>query len=252
MTTLGSLCTGYGGLDLACEAFFGADLVWVSEIDKDAAALLEVRFPGVPNLGDLTIVDWGQVEPVDVLCAGYPCQPYSTAGQRRGDADERAIFDYVRDAISVLRPGVVVLENVAGHLTLGGPGVVGALAGLGYDCRWGVVRASDAGAPHRRARWFCVASRGGQPVMLPTPVVNDMGAGKTVAEWDAWTADMQARHGNGNGHGASLAIEAARLLPSPRAPLGDSRNSQAWIRPLDEPQNLENALGRVVAERERE
>ncbi len=161
MTTLGSLCTGYGGLDLACEAFFGADLVWVSEIDKDAAALLEVRFPGVPNLGDLTIVDWGQVEPVDVLCAGYPCQPYSTAGQRRGDADERAIFDYVRDAISVLRPGVVVLENVAGHLTLGGPGVVGALAGLGYDCRWGVVRASDAGAPHRRARWFCVASRGG-------------------------------------------------------------------------------------------
>ena len=47
---------------------------------------------------------------------------------------------------------------------------------------------------------------------LPTPVVNDMGAGKTPAEWDAWTADMQARHGNGNGHGASLSIEAARLL----------------------------------------
>jgi len=49
-------------------------------------------------------------------------------------------------------------------------------------------------------------------VTLPTPVVNDMGAGKTPAEWDAWTADMQARHGNGNGHGASLSIEAARLL----------------------------------------
>lgn len=80
---------------------------------------------------------------------------------------------------------------------------------------------------------------------MPTPVVNDMGAGKTVAEWDAWTADMRLRHGNGNGHGASLAIEAARLLPSPRAALGDSRNTRPWVRPLDRPQNLENAIGRV-------
>ena len=150
---LGSFCTGYGGLDMAVEAHYGAHLAWCSEVDKDCNQLLAHHWPGVPNLGDLTKVDWDQVEPVDIMCAGFPCQPFSHAGKRLGGDDERAIFAYIADAVGVLRPGIVVLENVAGILTLGGPGVVGTLAGLGYDLRWGVVRASDAGAPHRRARW---------------------------------------------------------------------------------------------------
>jgi len=157
---LGSLCTGYGGLDMAVEHHYGATLAWCSEVDKDCNQLLDHHWPGVPNLGDLTKISfntWGQMEPVDIMCAGFPCQPFSHAGKREGENDERAIFEYVADGISVLRPGIVVLENVAGLLTLGGPGVVGTLAGLGYDLRWGLVRASDAGAPHRRARWFCIA-----------------------------------------------------------------------------------------------
>ena len=154
---LGSFCTGYGGLDMAVEAHFGADLAWYSEVDKDCNQLLAHHWPGVPNLGDLTTIDWDQVEPVDIMCAGFPCQPFSHAGKREGANDERAIFAYIADAIGVLRPGIVVLENVAGLLTLGGPGVVGTLTGMGYDLRWGLVRASDAGAPHRRARWFCIA-----------------------------------------------------------------------------------------------
>ena len=160
---LGSLCTGYGGLDMAVEAHYGADLAWYSEIDKDCSQLLAHHWPTQPNLGDLTTIGWDQVDPVDVLCAGFPCQPFSHAGKREGENDDRAIFAYIADAIGVLRqrrrqPRIVVLEKVAGILTLGGPGVVGTLTGLGYDLRWGVVRASDAGAPHRRARWFCVAT----------------------------------------------------------------------------------------------
>ena len=81
--------------------------------------------------------------------------------------------------------------------------------------------------------------------LLPTPVVNDMGRGKTVEEWDAWTDEMKAKHGNGNGHGPSLSIEAARLLPTPRAQNAEPRNMKPWMRPLDEPQNLENALARL-------
>ena len=154
---LGSLCTGYGGLDMAIEAHYGADLAWYSEIDKDCSQLLAHHWPTQPNLGDLTQIDWNRVDPVDIMCAGFPCQPFSHAGKREGENDDRAIFAYIADAVSVLRPRIVVLENVAGLLTLGGPGVVGTLAGLGYDLRWGIVRASDAGAPHRRARWFCVA-----------------------------------------------------------------------------------------------
>jgi hypothetical protein len=80
---------------------------------------------------------------------------------------------------------------------------------------------------------------------LPTPVVNDMGAGKTVEEWDTWTDEMKAKHGNGNGHGPSLSIEVQRLLPTPRAQNGEPRNMKPWLRPLDQPQNLENALARL-------
>ena len=155
---LGSLCTGYGGLDMAVSAHYGADLAWYSEIDKDCSQLLAHHWPTQPNLGDLTTVNWNRVDPVDVLCAGFPCQPFSHAGKREGENDDRAIFAYIADAVSVLRPGIVVLENVPGILTLGGPGVVGTLTGLGYNLKWAVVRASDAGAPHRRARWFCVAT----------------------------------------------------------------------------------------------
>jgi DNA (cytosine-5)-methyltransferase 1 len=154
---LGSFCTGYGGLDAAVENHFGAELAWYSEIEPAANQLLSTRFPEVPNLGNLKEINWAETPPVDILCAGYPCQPFSTAGNRKGETDERAIFSYIAESISVLRPRWVVLENVSGHLTLGGDAVIGSLTSMGYDCRWGVVRASDAGAPHRRARWFCLA-----------------------------------------------------------------------------------------------
>jgi len=154
---LGSLCSGYGGLEAGLGQVLDIEPVWCSEIDKDASKVLATHHPNVPNLGDLTALDWHQVEPVDIICAGFPCQPFSHAGKRQGADDERAIFEYIAEAIGVLRPGLVVLENVPGILTLGGVSVVGTLAGLGYDARWGIVRASDTGAPHRRARWFCIA-----------------------------------------------------------------------------------------------
>jgi DNA (cytosine-5)-methyltransferase 1 len=74
---IGSLCTGYGGLDLAAEAVLGARLAWYAETDPRASTVLTARFPGVPNLGDIRTVDWTRVEPVDVLTAGFPCQDIS-------------------------------------------------------------------------------------------------------------------------------------------------------------------------------
>lgn len=158
MKRIGSLCTGYGGLDLAVSGLFNAETVWLSEFDKHAATVCEARFPGIPNLGDLTVVDWSAVEPVDVLTAGYPCQPFSHAGNRKGTADERHIWPHIANAIRALRPRVVVLENVAGHVSLGLDTVLGDLAALGFDAEWGTVRASDVGAPHRRERLFIVAT----------------------------------------------------------------------------------------------
>ena len=153
---VGSLCTGYGGLEMAVESVFeSTDLRFVSDIDKHANTLLTHHHPNVPNLGDLTKVDWRDVEQVDLLCAGYPCQPFSLAGNRKGEEDERAIFEYIADGISILRPRWLLLENVPGHLTLGGTSVIATLTKLGYDnIQWGIVRASDTGAPHKRARLF--------------------------------------------------------------------------------------------------
>lgn len=151
---IGSLCTGYGGLDMA----IGGETVWVSDIDKHARTLLAHRFPDVPNLGDLTAIDWETVEPVDIITAGYPCQPFSHAGKREGTNDARHIWPHIANAIRVLRPRYAFLENVAGHLSMGFGDVLGDLAEAGYDARWVCVRASDVGAPHRRERVFISAT----------------------------------------------------------------------------------------------
>ena len=153
---IGSLCSGYGGLDMAVEAYFSAEMVWCAEIDKYASQLIEQRF-NKPNLGDIKQIKWDEVEPVDILTAGYPCQPFSTAGQRKGTQDERHIWPYIIEAISRIRPRIVFLENVRGHLSLGFKEVLKDLAKNGYDAKWQVVRASDVGAPHQRARLFIIA-----------------------------------------------------------------------------------------------
>ena len=153
---IGSLCTGYGGLDMAVEAYFDAEMVWCAENDKNASMLIQARFDK-PNLGDIKKIDWASLELIDILTAGYPCQPFSHAGYRKGENDERHIWPFILQGISILRPKIIVLENVRGHLSLGFKEVLGDLAKNGYDAKWCVVRASDVGAPHQRARLFIIA-----------------------------------------------------------------------------------------------
>ena len=73
---IGSLCTGYGGLDLAVHAVLGGALAWYAETDRHACTVLAHRFPGVDNLGDIRTVDWNTTVPVDIVTAGFPCQDY--------------------------------------------------------------------------------------------------------------------------------------------------------------------------------
>jgi DNA (cytosine-5)-methyltransferase 1 len=156
MAKIGSLCTGYGGLDLAAESYFNAQTVWTADIDKYASIVIAERF-NVPNHGDLTQIDWSTVEPIDILTAGYPCQPFSHAGERKGTNDKRHIWPHIKQAISELRPSIVILENVRGHLTLGFDRVLGDLTEIGYDAKWSLISAADVGAPHKRERLFVVA-----------------------------------------------------------------------------------------------
>lgn len=161
---IGSLCSGYGGLDMAAEALTGGRTVWVSDVDKGANKILAHRYPDVPNLGDFTVMDWSTVEPIDMLTAGYPCQPFSHAGKRAGTDDARHLWPEVLRCLTELRPPFALFENVRGHLSLGFDQVLADLASHDYDARWIVLRAADIGAPHGRARLFILASdarRGG-------------------------------------------------------------------------------------------
>lgn len=153
-----------GGLDLAVAAHYHAQVAWHAEIEPAACKVLEARWPGAPNLGDVTRTEWAAVPPVDVITAGYPCQPFSHAGNRKGETDDRHLWPYAAAAVRVLRPRIVVLENVSGHLSMGFGRVLGDLAEAGYDAGWVCVPASAAGAPHRRERVFIVARDAHRPV----------------------------------------------------------------------------------------
>lgn len=180
---VGSLFTGYGGLDEGVRAVVGGDLAWVCENDPGASAVLSHRYPGVQNLGDVTTVSWARVRKVDVLTLGFPCQDLSAAGARAGlrPGTRSGLWAHAAHAVAALRPSLVVIENVRGILSapahsdvepcpwcLGGGGdgepplralgaVLGDLAGLGYDAAWHGLRASDVGAPHARFRVFIAA-----------------------------------------------------------------------------------------------
>ena len=154
--TVGSLFSGIGGLDLGLERA-GMEVIWQSEIDPYACKVLAKHWPQVPNHGNIKDINWGDIVRPDILCGGYPCQPFSLVGPRRGEADERHLWPWVREAISELRPKYAILENVRGHITLGLDAVLGDLATIGYDAEWTVIRASAVGASHRRERLFIVA-----------------------------------------------------------------------------------------------
>ena len=156
---IGSLCSGYRGLDMAIEEVFGGTTAWVSDIDAGANKILAHHWPTTPNIGDLTTAKWDDVEPVDILCGGYPCQPFSIAGTRKGTADERHLWPFIANALRVLRPRIAIFENVANHLRLGFDTVLTDLADIGFDAEWVVVRADRAvGAPHQRRRLFFLAA----------------------------------------------------------------------------------------------
>ncbi|WKE50359.1 DNA (cytosine-5-)-methyltransferase [Corynebacterium tuberculostearicum] len=154
---IGSMFAGYSGLEMGVMQVLDAQPVWFAEIDEAPARILHHHYPDVLNLGDVTKVDWGSVPPIDILTAGYPCQPFSQAGHRKGTNDERHLWPYVYEAIKHLRPRIAFFENVRGHLTLGLAEVLEDLASIGWDAQWACVRASDVGAPHHRERLFILA-----------------------------------------------------------------------------------------------
>jgi DNA (cytosine-5)-methyltransferase 1 len=167
----GSLFAGIGGFDLGLERA-GMTCAWQVENDPYCNRVLAKHWPNVCRYGDIREIRWDTVEPVDVLCGGFPCQPVSVAGKQLGEADERWLWPEFARAIRDLRPRYVLVENVPGLLVRELGTVLGDLAALGYDAEWTVLRANDCGVPQRRPRVFIVAypSRNGAfPVLHKDP-----------------------------------------------------------------------------------
>ncbi|WP_238365480.1 DNA cytosine methyltransferase [Mesobacterium pallidum] len=169
-----SLCSGAGGLDLGLAiALPGYRAVGHVERETYAAAILVARMEDAsldraPVWDDVATFDgrpWRGA--VDVVTAGYPCQPFSVAGKRRGADDPRHLWPHVARIISEIEPPFVFLENVAHHLRLGFPEVAAGLVGMGYRLAAGLFTAAEVGAPHKRERLFILAIREGDELADP-------------------------------------------------------------------------------------
>jgi DNA (cytosine-5)-methyltransferase 1 len=157
---VGSLFSGIGGLDLGLE-LAGMEVRWQVEQDPWCQRVLATHWPDVTRYGDVCGLTGDELEPVDLICGGFPCQPVSVAGGQKGRDDARWLWPEFRRVVGLLRPRYVLVENVPGLFTANGGHafgeVIGDLADLGYDCEWTMLSAADVGAPHLRKRVWIVA-----------------------------------------------------------------------------------------------
>ena len=162
------LCAGYGGIELGLQrAIPDLRTVALCEIEAFAVANLVAKMEAglmdpAPIWPDLKTFPWAAFrDRVDILTGGYPCQPFSAAGQRKGKQDPRHLWPWIADGIRLLRPRICFFENVEGHISLGLSDVIEDLAGMGYRTTWGIFSASEVGAPHQRKRVFIMALASG-------------------------------------------------------------------------------------------
>jgi DNA (cytosine-5)-methyltransferase 1 len=155
--THGSLFTGIGGIDLGFE-WAGIETKWQVEIDDYCQELLSVRFPHTEKFTDVRKVGSHNLEKVDIISGGFPCQDISVAGKGAGIEGERSgLWTELHRVISELRPRFAFIENVPMLTIRGGGRVISDLAEIGYDAEWQIVGADDVGAWHRRKRIWIVA-----------------------------------------------------------------------------------------------
>lgn len=259
---IGSLFSGYGGLDLGVMSVLDSEVAWHCEFDDAPSSILEHHWPTIPNYRDVRDVDWNAVEPVDILTGGFPCQDVSLAGNRRGlkEGTRSGLWSEFAKAIEHIEPRLVIIENVRGLLSAradsgveyprelldyagtrpllnAASAVLGDLADLGFDARWATIRASDAGAAHRRERVFIVAYpnsvRGGR-------WSSSSGGCQSGREFlETWVAD--------NGHGRNHPTEEAQRANTDGVGLSLVEHGGRPRRSDGEPQSLTPTLGEVAA-----
>jgi DNA (cytosine-5)-methyltransferase 1 len=155
------LFSGIGGFALACRMVGGIETVGFCEREPYAQKVLKKHWPDVPISNDIHEMKGNEYGTIDLITGGFPCQPYSLAGERRGNEDDRALWPQMLRVISEARPTWVLGENVPGIITLALDGVLADLEGEGYACETLIIPACGVDAKHRRERIWIVAHRAG-------------------------------------------------------------------------------------------
>jgi DNA (cytosine-5)-methyltransferase 1 len=170
--TVGSLFSGIGGFDLAAQ-WMGWITRWMVENNPHCRRVLRNQYPHARLYRDVRRVDFSAVEPVDILVGGFPCQPHSSANsteRRTAHASEDFLWPFFANAIRMVRPTYVVVENVPNVVHDGTlPIILKDLATSGYDAEWDIIPASAVNAPHQRERLWITAYTRGFGMERPSP-----------------------------------------------------------------------------------
>ena len=157
------LFSGIGGFSRGLERTGGFETAAFCEYAEWPRKVLAKHWPNVPIFEDVRTLKGSDIDgPIDVICGGYPCQPFSMAGRRKGQEDDRHLWPEFNRLVAELRPTWVIGENVAGHISMGLDDVLSDLEGQGYACRTFVIPACATDAPHRRDRVWTVANASGR------------------------------------------------------------------------------------------
>jgi DNA (cytosine-5)-methyltransferase 1 len=153
------LFSGIGGFALAARMVGGIETVGLCEIDQWAQKVLAKNFPNVPIHDDVKTLNPNDYGAIELITGGYPCQPFSLSGKRKGAADDRHLWPEVLRIVADARPRWLLCENVAGHVTMGLDQVLSDLDAIGYSAGTVVIPACAVDAPHRRDRVWIIANR---------------------------------------------------------------------------------------------
>ncbi|GFK95463.1 putative BsuMI modification methylase subunit YdiP [Fundidesulfovibrio magnetotacticus] len=234
---VGSVCTGIAGIDLGL-LWAGMTTVWMMEADRRRRAWLRRRFPNAKLFGDMRDHDkrnYVDLEPVDLVCGGPPCQPASVAGERKGAGDDRWLWPETVRLMAAKRPAWGLFENPTGFVTLGLDGVLSDLEGLGYACWPVVLPACAVDAPQRRDRLFLLAHAPGGGCDRGPDQQGQRAPGGGRAERDGQGA-LEHPQGLGRGEGLSEPVLLGRgtAAARPGGPGGHVGDGDAQGPPLPE------------------
>jgi DNA-cytosine methyltransferase len=209
------LFSGIGGFSLGLDSTGYFETVAFCEIEEFPCKVLNKHWPDVPIYNDVRELSYEKLQAdglisrrrgIDVICGGYPCQPFSVAGRQKGEEDPRHLWPEYFRLIKELRPSYVIGENVGGHIRLGLDSVLEDLDSENYTVRCFSVEAASLGAPHRRERIFWIAVSDAQFKGLEGRSRDNRGGGREVLsgiEHDGHSVRRQVRRTGGKDGGAA-------------------------------------------------